>query len=958
MRRFVLILAILLSVPVTDAGAEWQSFVVNFDKSDYGKGPQTWQVSPYDGRWTYFANNNGILQFDGKDWDVFPLNNMLDARSVKVSEIKERIYVGGINEFGYFEPDSQGLLKYNCMSDSVGNEFSTIGNVWSVHETDNLLFFVGDNDIVKYVDDKATKITTGKKIDCSAIANDILYIGTDAGVFFLAGNTFFPLQGCEDLVSCRIRGILPYGDGVLIVTAYDGIFLYKGHRLSKIVTGVEDFLRKNEVFCAAVSGNKLAIGTIHKGVIVVNLVSDSINYINESTGLRNNTVLSLAFDVVGNLWAGLDNGIDYICLNLPFGNMYAHTDFLGSGYCAAVYDGLLYLGTNRGLYCTAYPVNVGENPPEFIQVANSSGQVWSVDMVDNQLLCFHDRGIFVVEGERIRRITSLTGVWGGQPVSGRNGQMYVGTYNGLYLLEKQEGEWNIVHRVEGFNSSCRVFAQETDRVLWVDNSDRVIRMELNDSLTEVLGQREYRFDTSNSVKNHINISKINDRICFPTPDGIYRYDSNLDSMVHDADLNNRLNGKVQYLCLHDNGSRIVGLNNYEIYISNHDQYRKGTNLQVIQVPRMLIELVPDYESIVFLSDSLMILPNENGFAVFNLALVPEYPGFDKSLYIKNMYLTHGVDSLVYTANYLSRKPVPVINYSHNSVRFDYNITSFQENEMHYQYRLNDEPWSDYSRNSSKEYTDLREGEYTFHVRAFFHEGTISQDSISFRILPPWYRTVWSYLVYVFLFFAGMFALYRLYERLLKINEQRAVIEKNREISEMEKAYEREKAETERQIMQLEKEKLEHDLQYKNQEMTNLMINVMRKNEMLTEIKSDIIKAASNLKGRGASESYNELLLINSKIDSNIRSDELLKRIEKQFDLLHNNFMTRLHEKHPNLSHSERMMCAYLIMNLSSKEIAPLLNISVRGVETIRYRLRKKMELEHEDNLVDYLTNRL
>ena len=159
-------------------------------------------------------------------------------------------------------------------------------------------------------------------------------------------------------------------------------------------------------------------------------------------------------------------------------------------------------------------------------------------------------------------------------------------------------------------------------------------------------------------------------------------------------------------------------------------------------------------------------------------------------------------------------------------------------------------------------------------------------------------------------------------------------------------------------MQLEKERLEYDLQHKSQEMANLMINFVRKNEMLTEIKSEIYKVSTLLKGEGTREGKQQLMLINSRIDANIQSDEVLKRIEDQFDLIHNNFMKRLHAKHPDLSNNERMMCAYLKMNLSTKEIAPLLNISVRGVETIRYRLRKKFGLEREDSLTDYLNNKL
>lgn len=123
-------------------------------------------------------------------------------------------------------------------------------------------------------------------------------------------------------------------------------------------------------------------------------------------------------------------------------------------------------------------------------------------------------------------------------------------------------------------------------------------------------------------------------------------------------------------------------------------------------------------------------------------------------------------------------------------------------------------------------------------------------------------------------------------------------------------------------------------------MTNLMINFVRKNEMLTEIKSDILKASASLKGESTHGCKQDLVLISNKIDSNIQSDEVLKRIEDQFDLIHNNFMKRLHARHPDLSNNERMMCAYLKMELSTKEIAPLLNLSVRGVETIRYRLAR------------------
>ena len=158
---------------------------------------------------------------------------------------------------------------------------------------------------------KYTAIDAAAKIECSAMVNGVLYIGTDYGVYVLVGNTFFPLQGAESLMSKRIRGIIPHGKGVIVVTAYDGLFYCDGGVTRPFLTGAETFLRDNEVFCVASSGNQIALGTVHKGIILVNKQTLVTKYFNENNGLQNNTVLSMAFDSSHNLWAGLDSGIDY-----------------------------------------------------------------------------------------------------------------------------------------------------------------------------------------------------------------------------------------------------------------------------------------------------------------------------------------------------------------------------------------------------------------------------------------------------------------------------------------------------------------------------------------------------------------------------------------------------------------------------------------------------------------------
>lgn len=948
---------LFIFIPVYSLASDWNNFIINYHKSLYGKGSQTWQIAAYNDSWAYFANKNGMLQFDGNIWGVYPLHNGSDVRSVLPSVAMKRIYVGGINEFGYFEPGAGGKLVYTCMSDSVSETDRYIGNVWGIHESDNILYLQGDGKVLKYLNGKYTSIVAEHKIDCSDMVNGVLYIGTDHGVFVLIGNTFFPLQGAESLSSKRIRSIVPHQNGVLIVTAYDGLFYCDGRTTIPFLTGVEDFMKQNEVFCADASGSLIALGTVHKGVLVIDVRTLHVKYFNENNGLQNNTVLSVAFDKWSNLWAGLDSGIDYVCLSSSLTNLYSYPYSYGTGYAAMLAGEYLYLGTNRGLYYTRYPVQLSDNLPDIRPVPQSSGQVWNLCRIGDDLFCLHDRGVFLIEGVTMRKIADVAGAWICQPVMGTTDKMYVGVYDGLYLMEKKQGEWRIVTKIEGIIDSCRFFEQESARILWLFNSDKTLRIELSPDLSKALTSKAYGVAEGFPTVRDNYVSKIDGKVYFATPKGVYRHNRFSDRIEPCQEMDNLLNGANTYSRLVQHNNHLIGLSHREICIANLQMYKRGANTCIAPIDLPPVELVQGAETIIPLSDSLMILPNDNGFALFKVPSLENRRDYSKSMHIRNVYLSYPKDSLIYTDNFLALKAEPEISHNLNAIRFEYGLSSFTHGEeVSYQYRLNNKEWSDFTNVQTKEYSNLPEGEYTFEVKAVFPDGTTASDSFKFHILPPWYRTGIAYAGYFLLFLFGLWYVYRWDDLRMRRKKQQAVVEKDMELQEMEKEYEESSARKEHQIMELEKEKLQHDLQHKSQEMANLMINFVRKSEMLTEIKSDLLKAITALKGEGARDSKQMLLVVSNKIDANIKSDDVLKRIEEQFDLVHNNFMKRLGEKHPDLSLNERMMCAYLKMNLSSKEIAPLLNISIRGVETIRYRLRKKFDLEREDNLIEYLNN--
>lgn len=156
---------------------------------------------------------------------------------------------------------------------------------------------------------------------------------------------------------------------------------------------------------------------------------------------------------------------------------------------------------------------------------------------------------------------------------------------------------------------------------------------------------------------------------------------------------------------------------------------------------------------------------------------------------------------------------------------------------------------------------------------------------------------------------------------------------------------------EQELIRLRNEKLNADLSFKSQELANSTMSIIKKNEFLMELK-EIIKAQKEELGTRYPEKYYSRVV--GKIDNNISSMDDWNIFEIHFEKAHEKFLQKLSSKYPHLTHSDLRLCAYLRMNLSSKEIAPLLRISYRGVENHRYRLRQKLLLKKNVNLTDFI----
>ena len=145
-------------------------------------------------------------------------------------------------------------------------------------------------------------------------------------------------------------------------------------------------------------------------------------------------------------------------------------------------------------------------------------------------------------------------------------------------------------------------------------------------------------------------------------------------------------------------------------------------------------------------------------------------------------------------------------------------------------------------------------------------------------------------------------------------------------------------------MKLRNDKLRHDIDNKNRELAASTMSIIKKNEFLNTIKKELSDVKNN-------ELVKPVIKI---IDKNLNQDSDWELFQEAFNNADKDFLKKVKERHPSLTPNDLRLCAYLRLNLSSKEIAPLLNISHKSVEIKRYRLRKKMNLESKDNLIHHI----
>ncbi|MEJ2112529.1 MAG: triple tyrosine motif-containing protein, partial [Flavobacteriaceae bacterium] len=606
---------------------------------------------------------------------------------------------------------------------------------------------------------------------------------------------------------------------------------------------------------------------------------------------------------------------------------------IGTVYSSKVYKDILYLGTNQGLFYKPLSSN-----DIFKFVNGTQGQVWCLVEINNTLFCGHNTGTFIVKDTKAEKIANIKGTWNIKLLDLQDNLLIQGNYNGLNILENKNGKWIFRNKIEGFDISSKYFEiQPEDKQIFVSHEYKgVFKLKVDNEFNKVV---EYKIESSLEKGLNSSLVKYNNDILYACKEGVFKYNVSNDVFEKDT-LYSKIFDKDEYtsgkLVNEDKTNKLWGFSASGISYITQGKLLDVPEINRISFPIGMRKDVTDSENISYIKDNQYLLGTSTGYIIVDL----------NNLSKKEYEI--GISS-VGISEYKSSDSLKLIDKNvfgdfknkQNNIEFSYAIPEFQKfYQTEYQYKLEGiyNNWSNWSISSTEKFENLPFGNYTFKVRGrTANTNSVNTAEYSFTIARPWFLSNTAIIFYILIVSLFSLFMHNVYKRYYRKQQEKLLEKTNKEL-------ELKKLENQRQLMLFRNEKLRQDIENKNRELNISTMSLIKKNEFLSNIKGELKKV----------DQLKDVKNVVKIIDKNLNHTDDWNVFEEAFNNADKDFLKKIKNMHSNLTHNDLRLCAYLRLNLSSKEIAPLLNISPRSVEVKRYRLRKKIDLSHEESLTDYI----
>ena len=901
-----------------------------FSPEDYGAENQNWAITQASNKYIYVANNKGLLEYNGTNWRLYPTPNETILRSVK--SFQDKIYSGFYRDFGFWKKNNLGILEYTSIVQKKKIEMLEDEQIWEILELDNFMIFKSLQRIYLYdLKSEAVKIIKTSKniIKIAKVENTIYFQELYKGVFIIENGNPKLLSDNSIVKENKLVDIFLKNNKVHFLTQKEGFYFLENNELKKWEISSNAFLENKTIYSAIqLQDESFVLGSISNGMIYLSKEGNLKYQITNSLGLSNNTVLALFEDVDHNIWLGLDNGINNVNMSSPFRFFVKKEDFWGTIYTSIIFNGNLYIGTNQGLFVRKVNTN-----SDFEFVKNTQGQVWDLQEIDNTLFCSHDSGTFIIDDKIGKLVTNVEGTWGVKKID--KNTILQGSYDGLYVLIKENGEWKLRNKLGGFSNSSKYFEIiEGDKIFVNHEYKGVFKLKVNKDFTKII---ESTKDTSVEKGIHSSLFTFNNSLFYASKNGIFKYIKEKKSFVFDKSYSTLiskdkfLTGKI----LPDyKANKLWSFSTNEIRFLSSGKLSNEPELNIIPLKGSLHKGATGYENIINLTEKKYLIGTSDGFLIVDLNKINEPKDFSVTI---DAVCKNSIDTEKKRVSLAGNIEFP---NKENNLEFTFSVPNFNKTStVEYQYQLEGlkENWTYLSKTNSVLLENLPAGDYVFKVRAYIdNKPSLNTATYQFSIERPWYLLAPFLVIYIILFGFIFYSIHVVTKRYYKRQREKLLTDGQKEL-------ELKELENSQKIIKLNNDKLRLDIENKNRELATSTMSIIKKNEFLNAIKTELVSGGKN--------NLDKVVKI---IDKNLNNTDDWKLFQEAFNNADKKFLKKIKNNHPDLTPNDLRLCAYLRLNLSSKEIAPLLNISPRSVEVKRYRLRKKMNLEHDANLTSYI----
>jgi len=719
-------------------------FLKNYVPSEYRAHAQNFAIVSDRQDMLYFGNFAGILQFDGESWRLIPTTNTTKVSALAIDS-SGTIYAGARGEIGFLKPDEYGAFHFCNLKTGSKNVLKPFSDVKQLFATREGVRFISQNTVFTVKKDgNIDSWVAPLEIMGGFYCSGTLYLQLkEEGLVALVGGTIKKFEGGNRLSGAiEIKAIMPYSnDAVLVVTGTQGLFLLQHDQLTEFRTASSSRLQQSLITCGIrLNDGTFALGTSTHGILILDQKGDILQLIDKRAGLRDNSIQALYASSSNIIWAALNNGIAMIQIPSQLTFFDEKSGLNGAVNHVIRFKNTLYVSTYQGLFY------YDEQKFTFSPVNEIITACWCVVPYENCLLAATSQGIFSVENKKARLIQE------GFALSIASSTVdpatfYIGEMKGFFRLKNAGGRWTC-ERFEGPEEEINDLQVDGYGNIWGSTLSRGILKYTPGDKAPVF------YDHEDGLPEDVGLSlnRINDHMSVATRKGVYIFNEKtktFDSISLYKSTDPADDQWFSILIPTPQGNLWVNdgeETNIRLLVRNKNQYQPLEKPFLPITDYVIWAVYPEDNGVTWLG-------GPDGLIRYNPVVTNDYMVPEATLLRK---IAIQADSTIFAGSLMNQvktlKSKIEIKYRYNSLRFEFSLPFYSpRGENLYQYFLEgfDETWSDWGTQSHKEYTNLAGGNYIFHVRAKNVYGNITPETtIAFRILKPWFGTVWAFIMYI------------------------------------------------------------------------------------------------------------------------------------------------------------------------------------------------------------------